>query len=55
MGIDRDTALSLAAQTVLGAAKMLIKTGEHPAVLKNKITSPEGQPAPVSLLWRKAL
>ncbi|NMB41497.1 MAG: pyrroline-5-carboxylate reductase [Firmicutes bacterium] len=42
MGLDRDTALSLAAQTVLGAAKMLIKTGEHPAVLKNKITSPGG-------------
>ncbi len=42
MGLSRDVALSLAAQTVLGAAKMFLQTGEHPAVLKNKVTSPGG-------------
>ncbi len=42
MGLSRDTALMLSAQTVLGSARMYIKTGEHPAVLKNKVTSPGG-------------
>lgn len=41
-GLDRELSLLLAAQTVLGAAKMLLVTGEHPASLKNKITSPGG-------------
>lgn len=42
MGLSRDVALLLAAQTVLGTAKMLLQTGEHPAALKNRVTSPGG-------------
>lgn len=42
MGLSRDVALLLAAQTVLGTAKLFLETGEHPAVLKNKVTSPAG-------------
>ena len=42
MGLSRDTALILSAQTVLGSAKMYLQTGEHPAILKNKVTSPGG-------------
>ncbi len=42
VGLDRETALMLAAQTMLGTAKMMQETGEHPAVLRNKVTSPGG-------------
>lgn len=41
-GLPRDTALKLASQTVFGAAKLLLETGEHPAVLRDKVTSPGG-------------
>jgi pyrroline-5-carboxylate reductase len=41
-GIPRNTALKLAAQTCLGAAKLILETGESPAVLKDQVTSPEG-------------
>lgn len=41
-GLDRRTSLVLAAQTVLGAARMLLVEGEHPMVLKDRVTSPGG-------------
>jgi pyrroline-5-carboxylate reductase len=42
MGLSRYNAQALAAQTVLGSAKMLIETNEHPGRLKDMVTSPGG-------------
>ena len=42
VGLHRDSAQLLAAQTVLGSAKLLLETGEHPGRLKDMVTSPGG-------------
>ena len=42
MGLNRETALRLAAQTVLGAAAMVLETGLHQAQLSDHVTSPGG-------------
>ncbi len=42
VGLHRDTALLLAAQTVFGSAKLLLETQEHPGRLKDMVTSPGG-------------
>jgi len=42
MGLPRDIALKLSSQTVLGAAAMVLRTGMHPAQLRDQVTSPGG-------------
>ena len=42
MGLTRDVSITLAAQTMLGAAKMVLETGKHPAELRDMVTSPGG-------------
>ena len=42
VGLPRDVATELAAQTAYGAARMVLETGAHPALLKDEVTTPAG-------------
>jgi pyrroline-5-carboxylate reductase len=42
VGVPRQVSLTLVAQTVLGAAKMVLSTGRHPAALRDDVTTPAG-------------
>lgn len=42
VGLPRETATLLAAQTALGSAKVVLETGDHPALLKDSVTTPAG-------------
>ena len=42
VGLPRDVATILSAQTLLGAAKVALDTGDHPALLKDAVTTPAG-------------
>ncbi len=44
-GLPRDVATSLAAQTVLGTAKLMLESKRHPAILRDEVTSPGGTTA----------
>ncbi len=42
LGLRRDAAVAMAAQMIQGAARMVVETGTHPAVLKDQVTTPGG-------------
>lgn len=45
LGLPRDVATTLVVQTVFGSAKLLVDSGEHPTVLRERVTSPGGTTA----------
>lgn len=45
MGLPRDVATALVNQTIYGSAKLLVETGEHPNLLRERVTSPAGTTA----------
>jgi pyrroline-5-carboxylate reductase len=45
LGLPRSTATELVVQTMVGSAKLLRETGEHPTVLRERVTSPGGTTA----------
>ena len=53
-GLPREAARRLAAQTVLGAAQMVLSSGEHPAQLKDNVTSPGGTTAAALAVLERA-
>lgn len=55
MGLSRDIAYKLAAQTMKGSAEMALKTGKHPGELKDMVTSPGGTTIKGSMPWKKGL
>ena len=53
VGLPRDVATLLAAQTTLGSAKMVLETGSHPALLKDAVTTPAGCTVDGILEWEE--
>ncbi len=53
MGLSREAALTLAAQTVYGSAKLLLETGLHPGELKDRVTSPAGTTIAGLAPWKR--
>ncbi len=54
MGLDRKTALRLAAETVKGSAQMVLESGDHPEDLKDKVCSPGGTTIEAMFVLEKA-
>ena len=42
MGLPKETGLELAAQTLAGTAQLYLETRQHPAVLRDRVTTPAG-------------